>query len=187
MAIELYYISDPIKRDHRSLKECHRQIICNTDHDEQYHNQRQFICELACHTISKELVMCPVMETHVKGGKALADKDYEEHQIVKQPCSKLFTYVLTRLTVQSKVTEALYRFHLLSPNDDKFMSCLKQLYENLKEHINEEERKYLMALENGIDGEQIENLTKEFHRSKRFLLTHIHRNTPDVLSFQVCA
>ncbi|KAL2373722.1 hypothetical protein RJ035_001842 [Blastomyces gilchristii] len=77
-------ISDTIKTDHRELEAYYDKIINPKDQDEQVRYQNQFTWELARHSIDEELVVYPALEKYVKGGKALADKDREEHQVEEE-------------------------------------------------------------------------------------------------------
>jgi len=75
-------ISEAIKRDHRELVAYYDNIIDAADAEEQAAWQNQFTWELARHSHAEEIVVYPAFEKHVLGGKAMAEKDRGEHQIV---------------------------------------------------------------------------------------------------------
>lgn len=77
-------ISAAIKKDHRELEEYYNNIINAKDHDEATRWQNQFTWELARHSIAEELVVYPAFEKNLGAkGKEMADKDRDEHQIVR--------------------------------------------------------------------------------------------------------
>lgn len=78
-------ISDVIKHDHRELEEFYNNILKATSSDEKIRWQNQFTWELARHSIGEEIVVYPVLEKQVSGGKDLADKDRAEHNKVRSP------------------------------------------------------------------------------------------------------
>jgi hemerythrin superfamily protein len=71
-----------VKQDHRAIEEYYSRIINSSDSDEQTRFQNQFVWALARHSIGEELVLYPAIEEYVEGGKAIADKDREQHQTV---------------------------------------------------------------------------------------------------------
>ena len=75
-------VTSVITHDHRELEEFYNNIISSTDSDTKIRWQNQFTWELARHSIGEEIVVYPAMEKYVPEGKALADKDREEHQTV---------------------------------------------------------------------------------------------------------
>ena len=75
-------IINAIKQDHREIESYYDRITKSSDKDEQTQYQNKFTWELVRHSIGEELVVYPAFEKHLKDGKALADKDREEHQTV---------------------------------------------------------------------------------------------------------
>ena len=76
-------ISDAIIHDHKELKDYYGKIKNASDSDTKTRWRNQFVWELARHSIAEELVVYPAMEKHITpGGKQMADKDREEHQVV---------------------------------------------------------------------------------------------------------
>ncbi|EEP81950.1 predicted protein [Uncinocarpus reesii 1704] len=156
-AISMTKISETIKTDHRDLEGWYQKIINPTSEDEQVRAQNQFVWELARHSLGEELVVYPALEKHVQGGKALADKDREEHQVVK---------------------ELLKKFQNMKPADTEYMPTIKSLMDNLSQHIKEEESEDLVRLESALDQADSESLTKSFHRTKMFVPTRSHPSAP---------
>lgn len=76
-------VSDAIKHDHREIEQYYDQIINATDADTKTRYQNLFTWELARHSIGEELVVYPALEKYVDGGKAMADRDRQEHKKVR--------------------------------------------------------------------------------------------------------
>ncbi|KAK1830461.1 hemerythrin HHE cation binding domain-containing protein [Podospora conica] len=155
-------ITDTIKRDHRELESHYNNIMCtpDSDPDTAARWQNQFVWSLARHSIAEELVVYPAFEKHIPSGagKAMADKDRAEHQNVK---------------------ELLYKFQSLSPSSPEFKPTLERLWRVLSQHIAEEEKEDLPALEKCIDADSGEALAKSFGRTKHFVPTRSHPSAPD--------
>ncbi|XRM43811.1 hypothetical protein ABZX51_006966 [Aspergillus tubingensis] len=151
-------VSELIKNDHRELKDAYHQILGAKTNDERVRWQNQFTWELARHSIGEELVVYPQMELKLDNGKAMAEHDREEHQIVK---------------------ELLYTFQGLQPDDTDFIPTLQSLWANLEQHINEEESKDLPALEHAIGESASESMARSFGRTKNFIPTRSHPAAPD--------
>lgn len=79
-------ISDAIIHDHKELKEYYQNIKNASDTDEKTRWRNQFVWELARHSIGEEIVVYPAMEKNIKpNGKDMAEKDRQEHQVVRPP------------------------------------------------------------------------------------------------------
>merc|ERR1711964_306099 len=120
-------ISDSIKKDHKSIKEYAENIRMASDNDSKTRWQNQFTWELARHSIGEELVVYPGFAKHLGAkGQEMADKDRQEHQLVK---------------------DALFKFQKMKPEHAEFIPTLEALMKDLKQHITEEENDDLPALE----------------------------------------
>ncbi|KAL4896917.1 hypothetical protein BDV59DRAFT_209412 [Aspergillus ambiguus] len=151
-------ISDAIKQDHRELESYYTQIVESNDADTQTRYQNQFTWELARHSIGEELVVYPAFEKSLDDGKAMADKDREEHQSVK---------------------EQLKTFQQLSPSDEQFLPTIKALMKDLSRHIQEEESNDLVKLEATLSADESEDLSTSFGRTKMFVPSRSHPSAPD--------
>lgn len=152
-----------IIEDHKELKSYYDKIMNSSDHDEQTRYQNLFVWELARHSIGEEIVVYPAMEKHIPDGKALAEKDRQEHRAVK---------------------EQLYAFQKLSADQPEFKPTLKSLMDDLAQHIKEEESDDLPKLEKALQSEDSADLAKSFERTKMFVPTRSHPSAPDRPPFE---
>ncbi|KAL1953563.1 hypothetical protein VTO42DRAFT_2590 [Malbranchea cinnamomea] len=162
-SVGMQKISDSIKTDHREIEGWYDKIINPTNEDEQVRAQNQFVWELARHSIGEELVVYPALEKHVEGGKQLAERDRQEHQVVK---------------------EMLKKFQDMKPSEPNYISTIKNLMDNLSQHIKEEESEDLVKLEQALDQADSESLANSFHRTKAFVPTRSHPSAPSKPPFE---
>ncbi|KAF9961228.1 hypothetical protein BGZ72_004369 [Mortierella alpina] len=156
-------VSEAVKQDHRELEDYYSKILSSSSTDEKTRWQNQFTWELARHSVGEELVLYPAMEKLLPNGKAMADKDREEHQ---------------------KVKEQLYKFQNLKATDVEFEPTIKCLFKDLSQHIKEEEEDHLIVLEKALPQGESEKMCKSFERSKMFAPTRSHPNAPDKPPFE---
>jgi len=156
-------VSDAIIEDHKELKSYYDKIMNSSDAKTQTEYQNQFVWELARHSIAEEIVVYPAMEKHVPDGKDMAEKDRQEHRAVK---------------------EKLYEFQGMKPDQPEFKPTLKSLMDDLAQHIKEEERDDLPALEKALADGDSESLANSFERTKMFVPTRSHPSAPDRPPFE---
>ncbi|KAM0385102.1 hypothetical protein ACHAQC_011700 [Fusarium culmorum] len=121
---------------------------------EKYYNE--FVWELARHSIGEELVVYPAFEKYMgPKGQEMADSDRQEHH---------------------KVKELLKQFQNMKSTDPDYVLKLKELWAPLWQHIQEEEKLDLPALEQSLkaQGEETETLARRFDRTKKFVPTRSH-------------
>lgn len=78
----------------------------------------------------------------------------------------------------------LQTFQNLTPEDTNFNTTLEALWTDLSQHIEEEEKHDLPALEKALDPKDSESMTKSFGRTKMFLPTRSHPHAPDKPPFE---
>jgi len=160
-------VSDAVKHDHRELEEYYNNVMKAEDEDTKARWQNQFTWELARHSIGEELCVYPAMESSMGAeGKEMAEKDRREHQTVR---------------------ELLYKFQGLKPSDSDFKPTLKKLWENLSQHIKEEEEHDLPALEKALADGESEKIATSFGRTKMFVPTRSHPSAPQRPPFETVA
>jgi len=149
-------ITDPIVKDHRELEQYYNEIVNSNDHDHQARFGNQFIWELARHSVGEELVVYPAFEKYLGDkGHEMAEEDRKEHHSVK---------------------EMLKQFQNLEPEHPQYLDKLKELWVVLKQHIKEEEKRDMPALESAIRSSlgESESLAKSFGRTKAFVPSRSH-------------
>jgi hemerythrin-like domain-containing protein len=151
-------VSQTITDDHRELEKLYSEIVGSRDVDHQERFGNQFVWELARHSVAEELIVYPAMEKYMGAqGKQHAEKDRKQHH---------------------KVKEMLKVFQNMRPEDPKYVPQLKELWSDLKLHIQEEEKSDLPALEKALASAEnqgsSESLAKNFDRTKMFVPSRSH-------------
>lgn len=159
-------VSDLIKHDHTELEAYYNKIKSAKTDDDKVKWQNQFVWELARHSVAEEIVVYPAMEKYLPNGQDMAEKDRSEHQIVK---------------------EKLYEFQKMKASDPDFIPAIDSLWETLSQHIKEEERDDLPALEQAIDADASKSLGNSFARTKHFVPTHSHPSAPNRPPYETAA
>lgn len=159
-------ISDEIKHDHRQLERAYRSILDAKTLEDKEAWQNQFTWELACHAVGEELVVYPAFEEYLVYGKDMADRDRVEHKIVK---------------------DLLYKFQGLEADDPDFVPTLKSLWKHLERHIQSEEGRDIVELENKLKPAESDRLAMSFSRTKKFTPTRSHPSAPDKPPFETVA
>jgi len=123
-------ISEAITRDHREIKDYYNEVVGSSDVAHQTSYGNLLVWELARHSVGEELILYPAFEQYMgEKGKEMADKDREQHHEVK---------IL------------LKKFQALTPRDEDYRETLDQLMGPLREHMEEEERDDLPAIEEAL-------------------------------------
>ncbi|KAG8934828.1 hypothetical protein FRC02_009148 [Tulasnella sp. 418] len=160
-------ISDAIIQDHNELRDYYKRYNeANTDEErQQWFNQFQW--ELARHSVGEELVLYPAFEKNLGDeGKRIADEDRAEHQ---------------------KAKELLYQLDKLTASDAEHPTLLKQLVDELTEHMRGEEENDLPKFEQTLTAQDSASLARSFARTKKFAPTRSHPNAPDKPPFETAA
>ncbi|KAG0158822.1 hypothetical protein PDIDSM_6342 [Penicillium digitatum] len=151
-------IIDTIKKNHREIESYYGKLITSQNEDEQTRFQNLFTWELARHSIGEELIVYPLFEKLLSEGVAMANKDRDQNL---------------------KVKKQLKAFQKMTPSDAQFVPTVRELMENLTEHIKEEENDDLPKLEQALTQEDSEEYSKSFGRTKMFVPSRAHPSAPD--------
>jgi len=161
-------ITQAITKDHRELQQYYDEVVnsSDTDHKERFGNQ--FTWELARHSVAEELIVYPAFEKYLGDeGKKKADKDRQEHH---------------------KVKEMLKKFQNLKPEHTDYVAQLKELMDDLSQHIKGEESDDLPALEKALSSPDnagvSESLAKNFGRTKAFVPSRSHPSAGENPAFE---
>jgi len=150
-------ITDAITKDHREIEQYCSEVVNSSDLDHQQRYGNQFTWELARHSIAEEPTVYPAFEKYLGDeGKAKAEKDRKQHHEVKL---------------------LLKNFQNMSSKDADYVPKLKELMTDLSQHIKEEEKDDLPALEKALtqsDAGVSESLAKNFGRTKAFVPSRSH-------------
>jgi hemerythrin-like domain-containing protein len=102
--------------------------------------------ELEVHTRIEEELFYPAMESHER---ELIAESKEEHD---------------------KVDQCLADLRRLQPSDDQFDTRMRELIQNVKHHVEEEEGQLFPAAERDLSHDRLRSLGEQMHRRKQDLM-----------------
>ncbi|RUP43286.1 hypothetical protein BC936DRAFT_137390 [Jimgerdemannia flammicorona] len=138
-----------IKGDHDSVRDLYNRYKNVTDPDEKTKICNEIIREIAVHLATEEIVVYPVIEKEFDGGKSLAEKSRNEHQVVR---------------------DLLYEIDNMSQDDPAFngkLSCFSEF----DHHSTEEEQQHLPHLRKTLTNDKRQELGREYNKTKKFFPT----------------
>ncbi len=135
-----------LRKDHREVKELLKQSE-DADTAQKQKLFEQIKSELQVHETIEEEIFYPALKEHAKT-KELALEAYEEHQVVDQIMSEL---------------------EQLSPDDEAWDAKFSVMEENLKHHINEEEREMFEQAQKVFSDEELDQLGEQMLQRKEQL------------------
>jgi hypothetical protein len=135
-----------LRKDHREVKDLLKQAS-DADTAQKQKLFEQIKSELQVHEAIEEEIFYPALKEHPKT-KELALEAYEEHHVVDQVMSEL---------------------DALSPDDETWDAKFSVMEENLKHHINEEEREMFEQAEKVFSDDELEQLGDQMLRRKEQL------------------
>ncbi|KAF9523615.1 HHE domain-containing protein [Crepidotus variabilis] len=157
-----------ITNDHREIFDCYDQYVKSQgDHDAQQRWSNQLAWEVARHSVGEELVVYPLLEKHLGAdGKKMADEDRAEHQEVKKLLAKL---------------------EGTSAGSAEHAAILKSVIDNLKPHIEGEEKHDFPLLERVLSSAESKEAAVKFYKTKQFAPTRAHPSAPNKPPFETLA
>lgn len=135
-----------LRKDHREVKDLLKQAS-DADTAEKQKLFEQIKSELQVHEAIEEEIFYPALKEHPKT-KEIALEAYEEHHVVDQVMSEL---------------------DALSPDDETWDAKFSVMEENLKHHINEEEREMFEQAQKVFSDDELEQLGDQMLRRKEQL------------------
>jgi hemerythrin-like domain-containing protein len=135
-----------LRKDHREVKDLLKEAS-DADTAQKQKLFEQIKSELQVHEAIEEEILYPALKEHPKT-KELALEAYEEHHVVDQVISEL---------------------DALSPDDETWDAKFSVMEENLKHHINEEEREMFEQAQKVFSDDELEQLGEQMLRRKEQL------------------
>jgi hemerythrin-like domain-containing protein len=132
-----------LRKDHDEVKELLKQAS-DAETTEKQELFTKIKAELEVHETIEEEIFYPALKEHPKT-KELALEGYEEHDVVD--------YVMSELAA-------------LSPQDETWDAKFKVMEENLKHHINEEEREMFEQAKKVFSDDELEELAERMEQRK---------------------
>ena len=127
---------------------------------------KEVIRELSIHAAAEEQLVYPAIRLRLEDGSSQADHAIEEHQQVKRLLADL---------------------EKLSAGDPQFDATMRSLIQEVRSHVEEEERDILPKLREKMDAATLERMGDLMQKMKGLLPTHPHPMVPGTATAQLLA
>jgi hemerythrin superfamily protein len=149
-----------LTKDHREVEELFAQLrqLGPGEPDRRKALAEQVITELVRHSVAEEAYLYPATRKFVPQGDQLADRKLAEHAQAERTMKELEGY---------------------EPDDARFDTLLRQLMEEIRQHVAEEEGELFPKLASHAGREELETLGSKVQAMKKVAPTRPHPAAPD--------
>lgn len=148
---------DAIVTDHREAQAVFAEIEGSSDPGLRRELVEHLIAELIRHAVAEEQYLYPTARKVLPDGDRIADHEIAEH------------------TEAEKVMKAIEN---TDPADPRFDELVRQLIEDIRHHLQDEEDDLLPKLRAACDAEELRELGRKFEQSKKLAPTRPHPSAP---------
>lgn len=151
---------DLLMSDHREVDEMFDRYLQlpEADHAARRQVVDEVITALSVHAAVEEQFLYPFIRDRVEGGDEMAEHSLEEHQEAK---------------------EVLHELEELDPADDRFDAAMRELIEDIRHHVEEEEHELLPQLREATTPDLMAELGTILERAKGIAPTRPHPRAPN--------
>lgn len=143
--------------DHRRIEELFGRYESASDPAERTRIVHEVIHDLAVHGEIEELLLYPRIRRLISGGEKLADESIDEHLEIKRTLN-----ALDRMTA----------------DDDGFDERMGELMQEVRHHVEEEERDLFPRLREAMPADELDRLGRSLTNVKAFVPTRPHPAAP---------
>lgn len=147
-----------IVNDHRQVEQAFSELESGSGDAEYRRNLTDHvIAELVRHSVAEEQFMYPAVRRYLDGGEQLADKEISEHGEAEKVMKQLESADVT---------------------DEKFDQLLRQLIQDVREHVEDEEHNLLPKLQQACTADELRDLGSKVEQAKKVAPTRPHPSSP---------
>lgn len=148
-----------LTEQHREVEQMFGQLesMSGSTDDEARRIAEQVVTTLVQHSVAEEIHLYPATRDHVPGGNDIADHEVEEHQGAEQKMKKLES---------------------LSPEDGEFWPTLRELMDEIRHHVSEEENDLFPKLRQACTEERLQELAVKAQEAEAKAPTRPHPSSP---------
>jgi hemerythrin superfamily protein len=149
-----------LKNDHRTVEKLFKRFEKAGEgaHATKREVVEHIVEELSVHAAIEEQFFYPVTRATVPGIAAIALESLEEHHIVKWVLSELDS---------------------MTPADERFEAKVTVLMENVRHHVDEEEKDFFPKVRQALGRKALNDLGSAMDAAKKVAPTHPHPKAPD--------
>lgn len=148
-----------LTEQHREVNEMFNQLekIDGTTGDEAEHLAEQVVIFLVKHSVAEEIHLYPATRRYVPDGGEIADHELEEHDEAEQ---------------------TMKRLESLTPGDADFWPAVRELIEEVRHHLNEEEGELFPKLREHCSEQELQDLGHKIEQAEQIAPTRPHPSAP---------
>jgi hemerythrin superfamily protein len=147
-----------IKKDHQAVEQLFRRFERARSAAERKRLADRMVRELSIHAAIEEELVYPALRARANGHAPQVLLALEEHHFAKL---------------------ALAEIQRLDPADERFEAKVRVLIENVRRHVEEEERELLPAMKRSLSADELQSLADALVRAKASAPTRPHPAAPD--------
>lgn len=148
-----------ITTDHREVERIFQELETRTGTPEHRRDLADHaITELVRHSVAEEEFLYPAARRHLENGDEIADREIAEHAEAERVMKELEGVPAT---------------------EPRFDELLRELMQDIRQHIQGEEKDLLPKLQQTCPEAQLRELGEKVTRAKKFAPTRPHPNAPD--------
>ncbi|NIH79471.1 hemerythrin domain-containing protein [Amycolatopsis viridis] len=145
--------------DHRHVERVFTELEAGTGTPEHRRDLADHvIAELVRHSVAEEQFMYPAARKYLENGDQLADHELEEH---------------------AEAEEVMKQLEDVPATDPRFDELMRQLMQDIRHHIEDEEQDLLPKLQAACSAEELQDLGDKVERAKKMAPTRPHPSAPD--------
>jgi len=145
--------------EHRHVERVFTELESGTGSPEHRRNLADHvIAELVRHSVAEEQFMYPAARKYLENGDQLADHELEEH---------------------AEAEEVMKQLEDVPATEPRFDELMRRLIEDIRHHIEDEERDLLPKLQSACSADELRDLGEKVERAKKMAPTRPHPAAPD--------
>lgn len=148
---------DEIMTDHREVKDAFAEIERDGAKNHRDLVDR-VITELVRHSVAEEQYLYPTARRVLQDGDELSDHELKEH---------------------AEAEEVMKQIEKTDPGDAEYDELVSKLMEDIRHHIEDEEKDLLPKLRDACDQSELAELGEKFQNTKKIAPTRPHPSAPD--------
>ncbi len=152
--------------DHREFFDLMAQIRTTADPEQQRDHADALIAEVVRHAVAEEMYVYPAMRKHLPDGDEAVEHDTEEHKEIERTMKDL---------------------EGVDASDPRFLALVQQLEDQLRHHIDDEERDQFPQLRAHIPPDDLVKLGEKVQTAKKVVSTRPHPSAPNSALFHKLA
>ena len=150
-------VVDILTGDHQDMLELIGRIRGAPSEEQRRDLADTLIAEVMRHSVAEEMYVYPAVEKHVPNGAEEVEHDKKEHD---------------------EIVQVMKRLEDVDASQPAFLELVRELEEQLRHHVDDEETEQFPKLRASIPGEDLVELGRKVEKAKKLAPTRPHPHAP---------